>query len=543
MRVLLPSITPVRRTEGGVSRLVSRHRFALDCTQQRSQQRSQVPETIGNQSSARVGTTMELVRRDSQATAPSNVVRMVEQVSSAHDVGLLLQKMDIATCAAAERHTKVHCVTVAMGDVVIEHSPRVGELMTLTAEPMLVGRTSIDVAVRVSAEKGAVRRHVCDAAFTYVTTRGPDGEKRFCPPLEDDASERTSWARATAKRRRALLKLATPPQPLGTETFTFETTEVVLPRAQNHMGHTFGGIVMAWMHKAARTCCARHCGCAIDVVRTQGVDQLSFATRSGVSDHLVFRARATASYDRGRAGEVKVRVVKRDITTGSESLINVGYFSFGFFDEGQRFPDVKASADALARRKMFVARRRLLTCRGGALDWHASLHEEAPALTVESALRLFLTDELVWTLCDGNVAWASGKTWGRDSFVLKTDCEIPGVSVDDAFRAVKDERPRWDHLCVGIERVEEGGEWDIVKHESRAPAGAWLLRCLCRCSLPASTTRLTLTGLAAQRRRVRARGAVRAPCRRGRGGRRGPARVLARDTVGQGRVPRLRSRI
>ena len=90
------------------------------------------------------------------------------------------------------------------------------------------------------------------------------------------------------------------------------------------MGHTFGGIVMAWMHKAARTCCARHCGCAIDVVRTQGVDQLSFATRSGVSDHLVFRARATASYDRGRAGEVKVRVVKRDITTGSElSLIHI----------------------------------------------------------------------------------------------------------------------------------------------------------------------------------------------------------------------------
>ena len=75
-----------------------------------------------------------------------------------------------STCAAAERHTKVNCVTVAMGDVVVEHSPRVGELLTLTAEPVLVGRTSIDVQVRVSAEKGQVRRHVCDAAFTYVTT-------------------------------------------------------------------------------------------------------------------------------------------------------------------------------------------------------------------------------------------------------------------------------------------------------------------------------------------------------------------------------------
>ncbi|CAH0379547.1 unnamed protein product [Pelagomonas calceolata] len=434
---------------------------------------------------------MELTRRDSSMNAPSSCVRMVEQVSSVHDVGLLLQRMDIATCAAAERHTKVNCVTVAMGDVVVEHSPRVGELLTLTAEPVLVGRTSIDVSVRVSAEKGQVRRHVCDAAFTYVTTRGPDGEKRFCPPLEDDdASERTRWARATAKRRRALLKLAAPPPTPSNETFTFETIEVVLPKHQNHMGHTFGGVVMSWMHKAARTCCARHCGCAVDAVRTQGVDGVSFNTGSNVSDHLVFRARATASFDDG--GEVKVRAVKRDIATGTEQLINVGYFSFGFFDGRQRFPDVKAPADALARRRMFVARRRLLTCTGGALAWHASLVKEAPALTLESSLRLFLTDELRWEHCADDVVWASGNAWGRDSFVLKTDCILPGASVDAAFRVVKDDRPAWDHLCVGIEQVENGDEWDIVRHDSKAPAAARFLRCLCRCSLPASVARLTL---------------------------------------------------
>jgi acyl-CoA hydrolase len=437
---------------------------------------------------------MELTRRDSSTMPLSKAcVRMVEQVSSVHDVGLLLQRMDIATCAAAERHTKVNCVTVAMGDVVVEHSPRVGELLTLTAEPVLVGRTSIDVQVRVSAEKGQVRRHVCDAAFTYVTTRGPDGEKRFCPPLEDDdATERTRWARATAKRRRALLKLQAPPPTPSNETFTFETIEVVLPKHQNHMGHTFGGVVMSWMHKAARTCCARHCGCAVDAVRTQGVDGVSFNTGSNVSDHLVFRARATASFDGGLDGEVKVRAVKRDIATGTEQLINVGYFSFGFFDDRQRFPSVKAPADALVRRRMFVARRRLLTCTGGALDWHASLVKEAPALTLESSLRLFLTDELRWEHCADDVVWASGSAWGRDSFVLKTDCILPGASVDAAFRVVKDKRPAWDHLCVGVEQVEAGDEWDIVRHESKAPAAARFLRCLCRCSLPASVARLTL---------------------------------------------------
>jgi acyl-CoA hydrolase len=140
-----------------------------------------------------------------------------------------------------------------------------------------------------------------------------------------------------------LLKLAAPPPTPSNETFTFETIEVVLPKHQNHMGHTFGGVVMSWMHKAARTCCARHCGCAVDAVRTQGVDGVSFNTGSNVSDHLVFRARATASFDDG--GEVKVRAVKRDIATGTEQLINVGYFSFGFFDGKQRFPDVVACVE------------------------------------------------------------------------------------------------------------------------------------------------------------------------------------------------------
>ena len=47
-------------------------------------------------------------------------------------------------------------------------------------------------------------------------------------------------------------------------------------------------------------------------------------------------------------------------------------------------------------------------------------------------------------------------------------------------------------MCVGIEQVESGDEWDVVRHDSKAPAAARFLRCLCRCSLPASVARLTL---------------------------------------------------
>ena len=236
---------------------------------------------------ARVVDAMELTRRDSSMNAPSSCVRMVEQVSSVHDVGLLLQRMDIATCAAAERHTKVNCVTVAMGDVVVEHlTAGRGAPHADGGARARGGRRSMFLSV--SAEKGQVRRHVCDAAFTYVTTRGPDGEKRFCPPLDDDdTSERTRWARATAKRRRALLKLAAPPPTPSNETFTFETIEVVLPKHQNHMGRTLrrGGDELDGTRRPARAARGT-AACAVDAVRTQGVDGVSFNTGSNVSDHL-----------------------------------------------------------------------------------------------------------------------------------------------------------------------------------------------------------------------------------------------------------------
>ncbi len=51
------------------------------------------------------------------------------------DVGSLLKLMDITTCASAEKHTGVSCVTMAMGVVALERMPTVGAIAELIAAP------------------------------------------------------------------------------------------------------------------------------------------------------------------------------------------------------------------------------------------------------------------------------------------------------------------------------------------------------------------------------------------------------------------------
>ena len=202
------------------------------------------------------------------------------------DVGSLLKLMDITTCASAEKHTGVNCVTLAMGDVALERMPTVGAIVELIAEPVLVGNTSLDIALHVKAEIGTEQYSVCQAFFTYVTTRHPEtGAKQLCPPLtEEQQSERQRWETTLARYRKAMVerekaaaKRTGGAQAPGTETqCDVELTEVVLPAHQNHMGHTFGGVTMANMHKAALVAASRHALVGIGQLRTLGVHRVEF---------------------------------------------------------------------------------------------------------------------------------------------------------------------------------------------------------------------------------------------------------------------------
>ena len=56
------------------------------------------------------------------------------------DTGVMLRFMDIALRGAGVHG--VNCVTVAVGDVVLEYVPCVGDIVELVAQPVLTGNTS-----------------------------------------------------------------------------------------------------------------------------------------------------------------------------------------------------------------------------------------------------------------------------------------------------------------------------------------------------------------------------------------------------------------
>jgi len=433
--------------------------------------------------------------------------------SNLMDVKPLLKLMDICTCASAEKHTGVNCVTVSMGDVVFEHFPTCGEMLELTARPVFTGTTSLDIALTLICEgEGGVRRIVCDAVFTYVTTKGPQGEKRLCPPLGVNGNEETEWAKTIAQYRRALVKTEQKNAAALCQVheegsgFDMEMTEVVLPAHQNHMGHTFGGVVMAWMAKAALSVAARTSKRSAGSLLVRSVLRVDFRSGSDVSDHLIFRPRLNSIFDGGRSAEVEVRVSKRCITTGVETSMNVGFFYISGSGTTTDIPFSscknlrhsviskemlgKTQHDAAWRRRLLLARQQLLGGIGEVVEWHPTLHDLAPILTILSVLRLVRHNDscVYWRELDidrrkdigvvTTIEWTPGEAWGRsDTFSLRAKGVVKrgSPSLASVLQTLKTKRPEWDTLCMRIDVLEEQSEkerdpslsqvhWDVVQH-------------------------------------------------------------------------------
>ena len=445
------------------------------------------------------------------------------------DVMRLLQLMDLCTCAAAEKHTGVNCVTVSMSDVVFETYPILGDVLELLARPVLTGNTSLDIHLTVTAEgNGGLRSMVCKASFVYVTTRGPHGEKRLCPPLEEGNSngrnvvyeddESWHWEAKVAKHRRNLVQLERKnslehegdgdnDKGDSTPTFDLISTEVVLPAAQNHMEDTLGGQVMEWMAKAAMAVSARRSQRSTIFLVIRAILRVDFRCGSQVSDHLIFRTRLTAIFDEGRSAEIEVQVSKRSLASGQETNMNTGYFyiSGSEIGTGTDVPFMAGSESqdttsviyhqAVWRRSQALARRQLLAGLGGPVKWHPALREEAPLLTIESVLRLIRHHDgaVKWNSCDvkpanttgtiESVEWARGDAWGRkDTTALRVKGAVTGISLGGLLDRLRSQRPQWDSSCQSITVVEkqrenagEGGTataslpYDIVLHEALTP--------------------------------------------------------------------------
>lgn len=118
--------------------------------------------------------------------------------------GKIMHLIDIAAAIAAHRHCRRQVVTASFDEMEFHHPVKVGELVILKASVNYVGRTSMEVGVKVLSEnpKTGEMRHTASAYTTFVAL-DDYGRPVSAPPLalEGDEDRRRH---AMAQERRAL---------------------------------------------------------------------------------------------------------------------------------------------------------------------------------------------------------------------------------------------------------------------------------------------------------------------------------------------------
>jgi acyl-CoA hydrolase len=120
--------------------------------------------------------------------------------------GVVMKLCDEAAGVAAVKHSRCRVVTAGMDRMTFLEPVEIGELLTFKAAVNAVWRTSMEVGVRVEAERprtGEIR-HTSTAYLTMVAI-GDDGRPVEVPPLlVEDADGRRREREAQTRRRNRL---------------------------------------------------------------------------------------------------------------------------------------------------------------------------------------------------------------------------------------------------------------------------------------------------------------------------------------------------
>ena len=121
--------------------------------------------------------------------------------------GVILSMMDTSAAVAAFRHARNNCVTVSIDRVDFREPIHVGDLVVMKASVNHVGRTSIEVGVRVEAEEMTTgrRRHTNSCYLTFVAI-DRNGRPIDVPPLRPETPDEIRRHDAAKERRRRRLE-------------------------------------------------------------------------------------------------------------------------------------------------------------------------------------------------------------------------------------------------------------------------------------------------------------------------------------------------
>jgi acyl-CoA hydrolase len=120
--------------------------------------------------------------------------------------GVVLAMMDTAAAVAAIRHARQTCVTASIDRVDFREPILVGDLVVMKASVNYVGRTSMEVGVRVEAEDMLTgrRRHTNSCYLTFVAVDETGRPQEVAALIAESPDEMRRNQAAAERRRRRL---------------------------------------------------------------------------------------------------------------------------------------------------------------------------------------------------------------------------------------------------------------------------------------------------------------------------------------------------
>ena len=119
--------------------------------------------------------------------------------------GVILAMMDTASAVCAIRHARTTCVTASVDRVDFREPIHLGDLVIMKCSVNYVGRTSMEVGVRVESEdlQTGNRRHTnsCYLTFVAIDRNGKPVEVPKLVPESEDEKRRFEAAKERRRRR------------------------------------------------------------------------------------------------------------------------------------------------------------------------------------------------------------------------------------------------------------------------------------------------------------------------------------------------------
>jgi uncharacterized protein (TIGR00369 family) len=116
--------------------------------------------------------------------------------------GVIMRLIDEAGGVVAARHSHANTVTASVDRIDFHNPGFIGEILTFKASLNFVGKTSMEVGVRVDTENimTGEKRHIASAYLTYVALDNNRKPVEVPPVVPETAEEKRRFEQALSRR-------------------------------------------------------------------------------------------------------------------------------------------------------------------------------------------------------------------------------------------------------------------------------------------------------------------------------------------------------